>query len=66
MEFRPDGITALAADFADVLEFMRGENAGVKLKKSGMPLPPFDYLKNFLLKLKEYVIIKNLLASNKL
>lgn len=50
-------IGALASDFSDILEFMRGEQQGVRLRKDNLPNESLFFLKEFLLKLREYVII---------
>ncbi|MFH1368428.1 MAG: transcription-repair coupling factor [Elusimicrobiota bacterium] len=55
--FTAEKIAALARDFSETLEFIRGEQQGVRLKKEKPAQNAFEYLKRFLLKFKEYVII---------
>ncbi|MHB9155498.1 MAG: transcription-repair coupling factor, partial [Endomicrobiales bacterium] len=39
--FRPEDILSLATDYAGILEFMRGESQGVRLRKEAMEKPSF-------------------------
>jgi transcription-repair coupling factor (superfamily II helicase) len=48
MSFTPDGITAMAADYGDKMEFMRGEAPGIRFRKDMIPRPPFPFLREFL------------------
>lgn len=57
MSFTAEKIAALAGDFSDIMEFIRGEQPGVRLLKNKAGKDSFEYIKNFLIKLKEYVII---------
>ncbi|MBN1822736.1 MAG: transcription-repair coupling factor [Endomicrobiales bacterium] len=53
--FTQDSILALARDFSGLIEFIRGEAYGIKLKKSGMDCSPPLFVGEFIKKLAEYV-----------
>lgn len=57
LQFAPDRILAMAADHAGVLEFIRGAEPGVRLKKTGMNEPLIAYLRGFLARLDKYAIM---------
>lgn len=46
--FTPEKILKLANDYSGILEFIRSETPGIKLKKTLIPSPLFQFLKSFL------------------
>jgi transcription-repair coupling factor (superfamily II helicase) len=57
IKISPENIIKLADDYANSLEFMRGEKSGVKFKKSALGIEAFRFVKEFLLKISKYAII---------
>ena len=55
IEFSAEDIVTFAKDYEGVVEFMRGEHAGVRLKKSALTEGAVPFLNRFLSDLKRYI-----------
>jgi hypothetical protein len=47
----------MAQDYSNCLEYLRGDKPGVKLNKTKLGSPVFQFMKEFLLKIPKYAII---------
>jgi len=58
IEFEPESVLRLAKDYEGVIEFVRGERPGIKLKKQNFKAGTIAYLKDFLNGFSSYAKIK--------
>jgi hypothetical protein len=58
IEFAAESVLKLAKDYEGVIEFVRGERPGIRLKKKSFNDSTVNYLNSFLRDLPKYAVIK--------